>query len=305
MEETADSNRSGLFSFNVKVIFVKINNFIIITCLIISILSLNGTSGSSGSRKWASHNDENRFNCEIVCALIYIKEKNLGSKQGKLNILKFLNFFCVTSESFAYFSSFNSSQTRINNVCFSKVIYDSTSTSFFKNLFSLSLIGKKLSVFQNANRIIYGNNYWLGEGFGLRLGNFLKVSLLRGGVHPNPGPESSKVNLSLLTYNCRGLKDLNKFKRLMCKINKLVDRNHIVALQETHKVEDRLVSLYCQHNYIRNCEQEISGGVMLFFGNHFKIQDRRLDDKSRYIVTALESDSLKIIIGNAYFSKRQ
>jgi len=285
----------------VKVIFVKINNFIIITCLIISILSLNGTSGSSGSKKWASHNDENRFNCEIGCALNYIKEKNLGSKQGKLNILKFLNFFCVTSESFAYFSSFNSSQTRINNVCFSKVIYDSTSTSFFKNLFSLSLIGKKLSVFQNANRIIYGNNYWLGEGFGLRLGNFLKVSLLRGGVHPNPGPESSKVNLSLLTYNCRGLKDLNKFKRLMCKINKLVDRNHIVALQETHKVEDRQVSLYCQHNYIRNCEQEISGGVMLFFGNHFKIQDRRLDDNSRYIVTALESDSLKIIIGNAYF----
>lgn len=86
-----------------KVIFVKINNFIIITCLIISILSLNGTSGSSGSKKWASHNDENRFNCEIVCALNYIKEKNLGSKQGKLNILKFLNFFCVTSESFFKF----------------------------------------------------------------------------------------------------------------------------------------------------------------------------------------------------------
>jgi hypothetical protein len=99
------------------------------------------------------------------------------------------------------------------------------------------------------------------EGEGLK--KFLKLKLIIGELHPNPGPVEKENYLTLVTYNCRGWKDIVKLRRLMGKINKLVEQNYIVALQETHKVEDRILQLYCKHNFVKNCEQENRAGVMI------------------------------------------
>jgi hypothetical protein len=115
--------------------------------------------------------------------------------------------------------------------------------------------------------VVKNGSLTLGE----RYKKFLKIKLMVDGVHPNPGPDKSRSNLSFTTFNCRGLKELGKFRRLMSKINKLLDQNSIVALQETHKIEDRLLQIYCKHKYVRNCELENKAGVILFFNNDFEI----------------------------------
>jgi hypothetical protein len=43
--------------------------------------------------------------------------------------------------------------------------------------------------------------------------------LLQYGISPNPGPENTKKsNLSFITYNCRGLMDGRKLRRVLAKI---------------------------------------------------------------------------------------
>jgi exonuclease III len=145
--------------------------------------------------------------------------------------------------------------------------------------------------------VVKNGSLTLGE----RYKKFLKIKLRADGVHPNPGPDKSRSNLSFTTFNCRGLKELGKFRRLMSKINKLLDQNSIVALQETHKIEDRLLQIYCKHKYVRNCELENKAGVILFFNNDFEINNKLIDDKSRYIIAVIESPLIKLVVGNVYF----
>jgi len=136
---------------------------------------------------------------------------------------------------------------------------------------------------------------------GVRYSNFLKIKLRSEGIHPNPGPETTRSNLSFTSFNCRGLKELGKFRRLMSKINQLLDQNRIVALQETHKVEDRLLQNFCKHKYIKNCELDNKAGVILFFNNTFEVKNKVIDDESRYIIAVIESPLIKLVVGNGYF----
>ena len=55
--------------------------------------------------------------------------------------------------------------------------------------------------------------------------------LCSGDIESNPGPEM----LTLTTQNCRGLKNKDKLKQLLCRCNKDKSTNtQIIALQETH-----------------------------------------------------------------------
>jgi hypothetical protein len=63
------------------------------------------------------------------------------------------------------------------------------------------------------------------------------LALLCQNVESNQGPRMSKTpTLSVLTYNCNGLGDPKKLKRLLLKLNGMVDKGCIVFLQETHIV---------------------------------------------------------------------
>ena len=53
--------------------------------------------------------------------------------------------------------------------------------------------------------------------------------LLTPNVESNPGPKS---NLAIRTYNCNGLGNTDKFRRILIKVKKEVDKSGIVLLQE-------------------------------------------------------------------------
>ena len=215
-------------------------------------------------------------------ALNYLKERYLGGCQGKLNVLKFLKYFCVTVRRFAYFSSFHSTQVRINNEIFRNIIHYAPVDRTEHVSLSKRLTRRILNKQDESN-----------------LKKLLTINLLRGGVHPNPGPPH--INLAFLTYNCRGLKDENKFKRLMLKVNNLIDKHYIVALQETHKIDEGLIERLCKHSFLKNCDLENKAGVMLFFDSQYKVKEIRQDKNSRYIIVALESNEINLIVANAYF----
>jgi hypothetical protein len=47
--------------------------------------------------------------------------------------------------------------------------------------------------------------------------------------------------------------DNNKLKRILSKLNKLVNKNYIIALQETHNISETILKTHWKHNIIRNC----------------------------------------------------
>ena len=78
----------------------------------------------------------------------------------------------------------------------------------------------------------------------LILSLIMYMLLLQYGISPNPGPENArKSNLSFITYNCRGLMESRKLRRDLAKVGPLLDKNCIVALQETHTRDNRLLKL--------------------------------------------------------------
>jgi exonuclease III len=131
----------------------------------------------------------------------------------------------------------------------------------------------------------------------------IKLKLKKEGVHPNPGPKgvNSDTNLSFMTYNCRGLRDIAKLRRLLAKLNRLVNQNFIIALQETHKIDNTQLDKFWKHNYLLNCTKTNKGGVALLFGNDYKVNELFKDDEDRFVLAEIASDKHKIIIGNVYY----
>jgi hypothetical protein len=89
--------------------------------------------------------------------------------------------------------------------------------------------------------------------------------------------------------------DVRKLRRVLAKIVPLVDKNCIVALQETHRIDDKLLKLYWNHNFTRNSNHSNKKGVILLF-NKFET-----DKDDRYIIVGLENSFLKLIVGTVYF----
>ena len=82
--------------------------------------------------------------------------------------------------------------------------------------------------------------------------NFARCcTLLSGDVETNPGPQANPllVEMGIITYNARGLKDKLKLKRLLNTCYKILqkNKNYFIMLQETHleqSDEDRLKLLW-------------------------------------------------------------
>ena len=112
------------------------------------------------------------------------------------------------------------------------LVLNSLSNSFKDN--SSFRMNKYSYKYQNFKRKIGIDNY-ISSKFILSM--IIYLLLLQYGISPNPGPENSKKsNVSFITYNCRGLMDVRKLRRVLAKVGPLVDKNCIVALQETHKI---------------------------------------------------------------------
>ena len=78
----------------------------------------------------------------------------------------------------------------------------------------------------------------------------IKSMLLLQGVESNPGPKS---NLAIRTYNCNGLGNTDKCRRILIKVRKEVDHGGIVLLQETHIKNEKIIKTYWKGSYVTSC----------------------------------------------------
>ena len=259
---------------------------------------LNVVSGSGYEALPTSFWSKNVEISEKVLALNYLRSKqkvNLGQLQGKHNVQIFSSK--ILTNDIIFFNSYANGDSACFK-CNNSSIYKFVTT--FRSSAGCSLAGEL--------------GPWMGkicvsEKF---LRHKLIQSLLaRQGVHPNPGPMGDrgvsvqsnvvKSDLVFMTYNCRGLNNVEKLRRLFGKLNQLVNQNYIVALQETHRINDRIFNLYWKEGFIKNCNSTNKGGVVLLYRADYKVNQIFMDEADRVIVAEIENDKYKLIVGNVYY----
>jgi exonuclease III len=125
--------------------------------------------------------------------------------------------------------------------------------------------------------------------------------LISQNVETNPGPLSDKPSFKIISYNCNGLGNPIKVKRLLHKLEATVNNNGIVFLQETHIVNSNYVKLIWKNSFISNCVKTNSAGVIILFNNQMKIIEKSEDEEGRLIVAVIENEERKLIVVNAYY----
>ncbi len=126
------------------------------------------------------------------------------------------------------------------------------------------------------------------------------LTLICQNVELNPGP-STQDSFSVLTYNCNGLGDKRKLKRLLVKLTPLVNKNYFILLQETHIINDEYLKLIWKHKFVINGLTTNSAGVITLFNNKYDLKHVDTDNEGRRIVAVLEDEESKFIIANSYF----
>jgi hypothetical protein len=127
------------------------------------------------------------------------------------------------------------------------------------------------------------------------------LKLIRENVESNPGMNQNKNMLAILTYNCNGLGDPKKLKRLLYKASSIVDKGCVVFLQETHIVDTSYLSSIWKNKFESNCTSTNSAGVITLYKNSFDLVDCYKDPEGRQLTIVLKDDDRYIIATNVYF----
>jgi exonuclease III len=120
-------------------------------------------------------------------------------------------------------------------------------------------------------------------------------------VESNPGEKQVTPDFGIISYNCNGLGDKKKLRRLLTKLKPEVEKGKIVFLQETHIVNTDYLNTLWKHKYISNCVKTNSAGVIILFDKNYDIVQQELDTEGRSIVAVIESQDSKLIVANSYF----
>jgi hypothetical protein len=120
------------------------------------------------------------------------------------------------------------------------IVLDSTRMSIASFVSKISTISKLNLVCHIISIII--TNFFISTIIMLSLTIYL--ALLCQNIESNPGPHRpGTTTLPIMTYNCNGLGDQKKLKRLLLKLNVLVNKGCIVFLQETHIVDTKYLEM--------------------------------------------------------------
>jgi exonuclease III len=180
------------------------------------------------------------------------------------------------------------------------VDFKSGKSSYFHNYGILNIFGKADSMAINLYFLI--NVIFIISDNVMKHRNILRILIL-GGIETNPGPSTNvmpKSNLTVRTYNCNGLGNINKFRRLLIKIRDEVKKGGIVLLQETHITDENLIKTYCKMNYATSCVSTQSAGVLTLFDNSYECLESSKDESGRMVLVVIENDTEKLIVVNVY-----
>jgi len=123
----------------------------------------------------------------------------------------------------------------------------------------------------------------------------IKLTLVKQNVERNPGP------LSIVTYNCNGLGNQTKLKRLIRKVQPMVERGAIIMLQETHLINIDYLKLMYKHKIISNCVRTNSAGTIILFNNDYEVEYQKKEDEGRTIIAVLREGESGLVVMNSYF----
>ena len=122
--------------------------------------------------------------------------------------------------------------------------------------------------------------------------------MLAGDVEKNPGPEG----MLLVSQNCRGLKNKEKFKQLLCRLQTGSQMTKIIALQETH-----LDSAYIKYSWSGNSALTPStgskGGVITLVSGNVNIQEQYdIEDEGHVLLMEIigEKESQMLVVVNLH-----
>jgi exonuclease III len=121
-------------------------------------------------------------------------------------------------------------------------------------------------------------------------------------VKSDPGPPKNETpTLLILTYNCNGLGDPKKLKRLLLKLKVLVNKGAIVFLQETHIVDTKYFEMIWKHSFLSNCSKTNQAGVIILYNKQYDLVQKYNDCEGKQIIGVIGNDDRKFIVVNAYF----
>jgi len=126
------------------------------------------------------------------------------------------------------------------------------------------------------------------------------LQLICQSIEINPGPTNTPQTVSIITYNTNGLADVKKLKRLLKKVDTIVNQGGIIMLQETHLKNDLYLKSIWKHSYVINCKRSNSGGLVTLFNNEYKVNEEYTDEEGRQLIIVISKEEEKYIIANSY-----
>ena len=79
-----------------------------------------------------------------------------------------------------------------------------------------------------------------------------------------------------------------------------MNKGGIVLLQETHIIDEGLIRMYWNMNFLSSCVSTQSAGVLILYDNSFVCLESHKDNNGRMAIVVLEKGNEKIIITNLY-----
>ena len=122
--------------------------------------------------------------------------------------------------------------------------------------------------------------------------------LLSQNVESNPGPPNT---FKIVTYNCNGLGDKSKLRRVLNKAEPIIKKGGFVFLQETHLKDTGYLKIVWKYGFVSNCISSNSAGVLTLYNNNYNVLEQHEDGEGRQMVTVVGQEESKYILTNAYF----
>ena len=122
-------------------------------------------------------------------------------------------------------------------------------------------------------------------------------------IETNPGPNYSKENLFVATYNVQGCKDHKKAKRLFHQLKKLpFSSNCIFNLQETHFTENKTLQYHWKWGSTQSYGSSSSAGVAILYDKSYfdEILNTNRDNEGRFCSLVARKEDELYLFANIY-----
>ena len=138
-----------------------------------------------------------------------------------------------------------------------------------------------------------------------------KLLLRCGDIESNPGPSKgiNLMNLEVLSYNVRGLKEYSKLKRVLNSCSNIIrkNKNTLICLQETHleRSDENKIRVMWKGNYVMSPGGNKSRGCITLFDSSWEQIDSQRDPGGRFTSLTVKKHFGTYVLTNLYAPNEQ